>query len=253
MYSKKEVLLLVSGWHHDFGNDKLFLRKLRKKYEVLTFSYPGYKSERLDDKAMRLKGLANHLNSFIKANIKGGFTFLGFSMGTQVILKYKQLYNTNQKAILIAPSFEPFSQNVNKIILFFIRFKWIVKLIAIYKPFLIKLLNLALATAEGLSADNKARLNLYTEAELTKYHITLKGAFYTLVALLTDFVSPLNYLDTIKIVYGVNDKLKEAAQANGVHFFEIEKAGHYFFNSEYKVDRFLEVLDTLIYPRPKAK
>lgn len=111
-----KTILLIHGWDYAnytkqtnkldaWHNREKLVSKLSEKYKVYKLNLPGFCGEKEPrSKEWDLNNFAEYINKYIiKNNLKLDY-ILGYSFGGAVAVKYKNLYKTKTKLILISPA-----------------------------------------------------------------------------------------------------------------------------------------------------
>lgn len=109
-------ILLLHGWNHKnytnltnetdaWHNRKEFVLLLEKHYEIHKINFPGFCGEKEpDEKYWDLENYASYVNNYIVDNNLTIDYIIGYSFGGAVAIKYNELFNNEQKLILISPA-----------------------------------------------------------------------------------------------------------------------------------------------------
>lgn len=121
-------ILLLHGWNHknytsltnelDAWHNRLkFVGELSKENEVYKLNFPGFCGEKEPkSKYWELDDYAKYVDEFVKNNKLKIDYIIGYSFGGAVALKYNELFNKNQKLILISPAIVRNQNNSKKMI-----------------------------------------------------------------------------------------------------------------------------------------
>ncbi len=115
-------ILLLHGWDYRYyykinncltwDKRSTFIKELSKNYEIFYPDLPGFgKQKEPNVKMWTLDDYAKYIDDYIKENNLKIDYLLGYSFGGAVALRYKTLFNSNIKEILIAPAL---IRNTNK-------------------------------------------------------------------------------------------------------------------------------------------
>ena len=108
-------ILLIHGWDFDnyygrcsdvaWANRMKFISKLQEKYNVYYPDLPGFgKMKEPDAKEWTLDDYAKYINDYIIKNDLNIDYILGYSFGGAVAVRYKTLFNSDVKEILVSPA-----------------------------------------------------------------------------------------------------------------------------------------------------
>lgn len=108
-------ILLIHGWDYDnyygrcsdvaWANRMKFINKLNESYNVYYPDLPGFgKTPEPNAKKWTLDDYAKFINDYIIDNNLNIDYILGYSFGGAVALRYKTLFNSDIKEILVSPA-----------------------------------------------------------------------------------------------------------------------------------------------------
>ena len=121
-------ILLLHGWNYKnytsmtsekdaWHNRKAFVDMLKKDNEIYIINFPGFCGEKEPKaKYWDLEDYANYVNDYIKKNNLNIDYIIGYSFGGAVAIKYTEMYDINQKLILISPAIVRNTINSKKMI-----------------------------------------------------------------------------------------------------------------------------------------
>ncbi len=197
--SKKESVILHPGWTHPIENEAIFLKELTKKYTCYSIHLPGYYGVPDSDETYSFKDFAESLQKILLSEQIKPVAHIGFSMGCRMVMTYDQVFPSSVKKIYVGC---PFDLQIPA---------WGIFLLAHEG------LWLGMTRTYGVqSAVVSKAYRTITGDPHAKFHspdVTLKGAFYSLLALLKSEPTTSNSPDSL-FIYGKKDpyllKLPEA-------------------------------------------
>lgn len=115
-------ILLIHGWDYENYHNKnvisawdnriKFVKKLKKNHKVIYFDLPGFASNKpKTKKAFNLDDYAKYIKNYIEENDLKIDYILGYSFGGAIAIRYKTLFKTNEKLILISPAIDRVTSN----------------------------------------------------------------------------------------------------------------------------------------------
>lgn len=208
--SGKNKIVCFPGWIHPMEKEPVFIKKLAKHFTVYTLQLPGYMDQPESRKLLSFEKLSREIHDLLEEEEVGlggsrfekskptksresNTTFLGFSMGCRLIMSYLQQFEHRGQLVFIGlPTGDYNLPFWAKIILssdFLIHF--------FRKNNALKSRVVDLATA-SISSDKTAKFK--------PKHVSLTGAFDTLVALLKSGFHWQEFRDRACFIYGQRDK-----------------------------------------------
>jgi len=217
--SGDKTLILLAGWTHDFQYERRLIRQLSRKNTVYTISYPGYSGSDETPKAQSMRYLSEIIDTVAALLELKHFTLVGFSMGCQVVLNYLKRH-IFQKAILISPITEPLDKSIPFYGKLIMHSNLLIKLTRRSRLLKFHLVQKAYWNI-GNVTENVKRKIIFRET-----HVTLTGAFDTLIANLTSFIDPLKYRRRVRFIFGEKEVLQKTLDKNGVKYDVIKNSRH---------------------------
>lgn len=216
-------LILIHGWNTLLDQYEEFLNKLSASFHLYTIALPGYGKSSDTAKATSFHFLGQIVHRVIqKLNIKN-FTFLGHSMGTQVVLHYVRDYKFKGKLILI----ETPSLHLYQYIPFWAKIalknELLIKFIRVF-PFLKQqAVNYFLNASRHLSLNHQKNKRRFEPV-----FCTMEGAYNSLIALGRDFVNPFSFPNEKIFIYGEHDVFLKQALQEKADLLVLKNSGHSF-------------------------
>lgn len=224
---KGKTILLLAGWTHDFQYETNFIKALAINHKVITFSYPGYAGSDETKNAQTIEYLSSIIENIVHKLELNEFTLVGFSMGCQVVLSYLESH-PKQKAILISPIMHSLLHDTPGYGKFLLSSSILINLIRSITPIKKFLVDKAYSNISGVTEGS------YDSAKFDDPHVTLNGAYDTLIATINSFIDPIEYKDRVKFIFGDKEIEKRRLDNHKVKYLAINDSGHGVFDSRYK-------------------
>ena len=206
---KQKTIILLSGWLHNFENEKDFLNKLTKYFRVITVKYPGYYGATDLNCLPEAYTYSDIVYSLIKKLKLKNFILLGFSLGCQIVLHTVSKYKLKNKIILISPTTHNLDEDVPYVLRLFIKNRKIFELIRKNSLISKLIVNMAYNKISRITQGKKVRTNGFKNS-----NITLNGAFDTLYFVSTNFINPKDFVKQTKFIFGSNEILQHKFNEN---------------------------------------
>ncbi len=108
-------ILLLHGWNDDnytsrstskdaWNNRKKFVKELSKHFIIYKLNFPGFCGQPEYDKPFDLDEYARFVHLYLLNNNLKVDYILGYSFGGAVAVRYNNIYDNNQKLILVSPA-----------------------------------------------------------------------------------------------------------------------------------------------------
>lgn len=219
-------LFLLAGWTHDFQFDKKFIRALTRKYRVITFSYPGYAGSGETVGAQSIKYLASLIDPIVLAISVKNFIIVGFSMGAQVALSYLENY-PKKRAILISPILHSLLDDAPLYAKLLLSSSKLLNLIRRNRLLKLQLVNIAFSSISSITEGKNA------VSKFSNDHVSLNGAYDTMIAAVNSFFDPLDFIDQIQFIFGDRETEKSRLDSRRIKYYSIKNMGHGAFETKY--------------------
>lgn len=225
--SNKSPIILLSGWLHNFENEAEFVRKLSKYFKVVIIKYPGYYGVK-DIKSLPSKNtFPDIVYGVIKKLKLSGYSFLGFSLGCQVVLNTVEKYKLKNKIILISPAMESLKKDAPYIIKLFLKNRKVFKFIRNNKVLSKIIVDLAYRKITKITENKRSKTNNFNNP-----YISLTGAFDTLYFGVTNFIDPRKYISQTKFIFGEKEVLQNKFKGKYVTIKDMGHGGFKTFSDD---------------------
>lgn len=220
-------LVLLSGWTHQFHEEKDFIRHLSKSNRVIAISWPGYGDSDSDTRAMNMSYLARIVHELLESLDLKEFVLVGFSMGTQIAAHFAYNYQKNVKMVLISAPLRSFASEAPWFGRVILRSQFILQLVRKIPIFRDNLVKMAYSSIARVTENSRK------QHKWKNKKVTLMGAYDTLIALLTDFVDPLQCPQS-SYLFGEHEVLQLDKNLENKNVLIVKGIGHGAFGDKPK-------------------
>lgn len=223
--TKGPLLLLLSGWTHQFHEEGLFIDALITKFHVVTISWPGYGDSDSSPMAMSMEYLAEIVHEIVNKLQQQEFILVGFSMGTQIATHYAKKYDANTPMILISAPLRAFGSEAPWYGKLLLQSKVAMKIVRRISPLRDALVKMAYGSIARVT-ENSSRKHVWNAKKVSMY-----GAYDTLIALLTSFSDPTLHPECV-FIYGEHEVLQNNSGIPDENIIVVKGIGHGAFNKK---------------------
>lgn len=223
--TKGPLLVLLSGWTHQFQEEVSFIDALTTKSRVVAISWPGYGNSDSSPMAMSMEYLAEIVHEIVNELQQQEVFLVGFSMGTQVATHYAKKYDANTPMILISAPLRAFDSEAPWYGKLLLQSKVAMKIVRRIPPFRDALVKMAYGSIARVT-ENSSRKHVWNAKKVSMY-----GAYDTLIALLTSFADPTIFPECV-FIYGEQEVLQNDSGIPEANIIEVKGIGHGAFNKK---------------------